>query len=215
MSDSPLRRSPRLSHNVIQEHAEAIKKEIQNESFMNEETGTIYFNKYYRTILQHVYESVVMNPYNTNERLSEQNHTPRPLTPEEMQNKIKSNFVPIFKYITDLLIPIIQDHRLKFKMLDGRTIIGTYYESRFNFPESTPDRNDTLPIRIRGLEFGVDMEVIERIYNSYRGYRSVLKRVKRTLPMYEIDTIQILPQQAGKRNTRKKTKRTKQTRRRK
>lgn len=219
MTDSPLKRSPRLSHNVIKEHAEEIKKEIQNESFINEETNTVYFKKYYRTVLQHAYDSVVMTPYNTTERLSQNNNIPLPLTPEEMQDRIKSNFLQIFKYSTDLLIPIIDGYLLKFKMIDGTSIVGEYYEYRMHFPEIIPYQNNTLPVRITGLEFGINVEKklkgADRIFDPYTHQYYNTKQVKRTIPMHEIDTIQILPQHAGKRSTRKKTKRTKQTRRRK
>jgi hypothetical protein len=213
-----LKRSPRLSHDAIKEHAEEIKKEIQNESFMNEETNTIYFKKYYRTVLQHAYDSVVMTPYNKREKLSQNNNIPSPLTPEEMQDQIKSNFVRIFKYSTDLLIPIIEGYRLEFKMIDGTSIVGEYYEYRMNFPVIIPYHNNTLPVRITGLEFGIDVEKklkgYNRIFDPYTGRYKNTKYEKRTIPMHEIDTIQIVAQEAGKRRTRKRTKRTKQTRRR-
>jgi hypothetical protein len=56
MSESPLRKLPRLPHIKVMEHAEAIQKEINTELFMNEETQTIYFQKYYRTVLQYAYD---------------------------------------------------------------------------------------------------------------------------------------------------------------
>jgi len=197
---------------VIKKHAEEIKKEIKNESFINEETNTIYFKKYYRTVLQHAYDSVVMTPYNTTERLSQNNNIPLPLTPEEMQDRIKSNFLQIFKYSTDLLIPIIDGYLLKFKMIDGTSIVGEYYEYRMHFPEIIPYQNNTLPVRITGLEFGINVKEKVREYEPYRGSYYIIKQVKHTILMHEIDTIQIIPQEAGKR--RRRTKRTKQTRRR-
>ena len=88
-----------------------------------------------------------------------------------------------------------------------------------HFPEIIPYQNNTLPVRITGLEFGINVEKklkgADRIFDPYTHQYYNTKQVKRTIPMHEIDTIQILTQHAGKRSTRKKTKRTKQTRRRK
>jgi hypothetical protein len=199
------------------EHAEAIQKEINTELFMNEETQTIYFQKYYRTVLQYAYDSVVMTPYDTTERLSQNNNVPIPLSPEEVLHQIKNKFVDIFKVSNELLIPIIEDKLLKFKMINGTIIVGEYYEIRMNFPEIIPYQNNTLPIRITGLEFGINVEKklkgADRIFDTYTGSYRNTKYVKTTIPMHEIDTIQILSQEAGKRSTRKKTKRSKRSRR--
>ena len=209
-----LKRSPRLSHTQIKEHTEAIEIELQDEAFFNEKTNTLLFQKYYRAILQEMFDSVVMIPYNTAERLSQNNNNPVQLTSEETQDQIKNKSVDEFKTINKLLVHIIKGHMLIFKMMNGDTIKGTYYESRFSFPEIVPYENKTLPVRITGLEFGINVKVKEREYEPYRGTYFIIKQVKRTIPMHEIDTIQIIPQEAGKRRTRR-SKRTKQTRRRK
>ena len=214
-----LRRSPRLPHNIVMKHAKAIQKENNTELFMNEDTKTIFFKKYYHTVLQYAYDSVIMTPYDTTERLSQNNNVPIPLSPEEIMHQIKNKFVDIFKVSNELLIPIIEHKRLKFTMLNGTIIVGEYYEIRMNFPEITPYNNHSLPIRITGLEFGINVEEKltgrNRIYDSYHGSYRNTKYVKRSIPMHEIDTIQILSQDAGKRRTRKtkRSNRSKRTRR--
>ena len=218
-----------VGQKTLMKHVNSIQKEFNTESLMNDDQKTIYFKKYYRAILQHAYDSVIMTPYNTSERLSQNNNVPIPLSPEEVRNQIETKALDIFEDSVDLLMPIIEDKLLRITMLNGTVIQGYWDDIDMKYSKIVPNQDDSLPFRLTDLNVILRIKKIQTREDrmndptinhrfDFRGNETIY--VRRTIPMHEIDTIQMIEEErkgrkGGKRRTRrsKRSKRSKRTRR--
>jgi hypothetical protein len=120
-------------------------------------------------------------------------------------------------------MPMIEDKRLKITMLNGKIIEGYWYETLMEYPKIVPYEDHSLPIRITGLEVVLQVKTVRTwldrrhdptINSRFNNAANENVYVRRTIPMHEIDTIQMISE-GGKRKTRrsKRSKRSKRSRR--